>query len=286
MSRLLRSLLLGSIVGSRLAVAAFASDEGGYGVTPEDAQILLKDGNWRFVSNNAVHLQQDGYRRSFTAKNGQKPFAVILSCADSRVPPELLFDQGLGCLFVVRVAGNVARTDEVATVEYGTGHLGARLVVVMGHTMCGAVTAVVQKADVGPNVAQLVRPIVPAVERARAQNPGLTGGPLLEAAIRANVFQSVADLLRNSAELRELVAAGKVQIVGAMYYLSTGEVQFLGEHPEQTQLLGAAGTAAAAKPHDDTPASASVSAPIPAAAADSHAAPEPHAPAPRAAPHH
>lgn len=253
-----RSALLGVFIGTGLTVSAAASAPASepaagtsapvatvYGVPPEDALILLKDGNWRFVSGNAVHLQQDGFRRGFTAKNGQKPFAVLLSCADSRVPPEIVFDQGLGCLFVIRVAGNVARTDEIATVEYGTGHLGARLVVVMGHSMCGAVTAVMNKAEVGPNVAQLVRPIVPAVDRARAQNPGLAGNPLLEAAIRANVFQSMGDLLRHSAELRELVAAGKVQVVGAMYYLSTGEVQFLGEHPEQAQLLGSAAPAAA-----------------------------------------
>lgn len=276
MSRIFRSALLGVLIGTGWAVPAFASVDPApaYGVTPEDALILLKDGNWRFVSGNAVHLQQDGFRRGFTAKNGQKPFAVLLSCSDSRVPPEIVFDQGLGCLFTIRVAGNVARTDETATVEYGTGHLGASLVVVMGHSMCGAVTAVLNKADVGPNVAQLVRPIAPAVERAKAQNPGLAGNPLLEAAIRTNVFQSMADLLRNSAELRELVAAGKVQVVGAMYFLSTGEVQFLGEHPEQTQLLGNAATSAA--PEAAHGPAAPTPTPTPKAAEPEHAAPAGH----------
>lgn len=267
LSRRLAALLLGAAL---TIPAGLRASEETAGVSPEDGLILLKDGNWRFVSGNAVHLQQDGYRRSFTARNGQKPFAVVLSCADSRVPPEIVFDQGLGCLFVIRVAGNVARTDEVATVEYGAGHLGAKLIVVMGHSMCGAVTAVVQKAEVGPNVAQLVRPIGPAVDRARSENPGVTGGPLIEAAIRTNVFQSIADLFGQSAEIRELVAEGKVKVVGAMYFLSTGEVQFYGEHPEQARLLGTAAPATAPAGPVLAPAAtppAPVSAPVPAPAA-------------------
>jgi carbonic anhydrase len=196
-------------------------------VPPDDALLLLRDGNRRFVAGEAVHFQQDALRRSDTANNGQKPFAVILTCSDSRVPPELIFDQGIGCLFVIRVAGNVARTDEVATVEYGVGHLGARLVVVLGHTRCGAVTAVVEEAHVGPNLAQLVEPIGPAVTRARHENPGKRGAPLVDAAIHANVEQAMGDLLRQSSELSLAVAHGQARVVGALYDLESGEVKVL-----------------------------------------------------------
>ncbi|HLP00380.1 MAG TPA: carbonic anhydrase [Opitutaceae bacterium] len=213
-----------------LAATAFAlraNPSPGRAVPAEDALRLLLDGNRRFVAGQAVHFQQDALRRHVTAVEGQKPFAVVLTCSDSRVPPELLFDQGIGCLFVVRVAGNVARTDEVATVEYGVGHLGARLVLVLGHTRCGAVTAVVEEAHVGPNLAQLVGPVAPAAARARAANPGLHGAPLVEAAVRANVEQAIADLTRLSPELAHAVELGETRLVGAIYDLETGEVQLL-----------------------------------------------------------
>ncbi len=209
------------------ATTAAASHEPTRSVPPDDALLLLRDGNRRFVADQSVHFQQDALRRSDIALNGQKPFTVILTCSDSRVPPELIFDQGLGCLFVIRVAGNVAQTDEVATVEYGVGHLGARLVVVLGHTRCGAVTAVVDEAHVGPNLAKLVAPIVPAATRARSENPGKRGAPLVAAAIRANIEQAMGDLLRLSPEISLAVANGEARLVGALYDLESGEVQFL-----------------------------------------------------------
>ncbi|MFT3829565.1 MAG: carbonic anhydrase [Opitutaceae bacterium] len=209
------------------ALALRANPPAAREVPAEDALLLLLDGNRRFVAGEAVHFQQDALRRHVTAQEGQKPFAVVLTCSDSRVPPELVFDQGIGCLFVVRVAGNVARTDEVATVEYGVGHLGARLVLVLGHTRCGAVTAVVEAAHVGPNLAQLVEPIAPAAARARVAHPELSGAPLVEAAVRANVEQTIADLLRLSPELAHAVELGGTRLVGAIYDLETGAVQLL-----------------------------------------------------------
>ncbi len=210
-----------------LAATALAAHDPEGGVPPDDALLPLRAGNRRFVAGEAVHFQQDALRRSETAQNGQKPFAVILTCADSRVPPELIFDQGIGSLFVIRVAGNVAQTDEVATAEYGVGHLGARLIVVLGHTRCGAVTAVVDEAHVGPNLAQLVKPIVPAAARARVENPGVRGAPLIAAAIRANVEQAMADLLRLSPELSAAVAYGQAKLLGAIYDIESGEVKIL-----------------------------------------------------------
>ncbi len=255
----LRSFLAGLLAAS-VALPAFAFNDPSAGVPPDDALLLLRDGNRRFVAGESVHFQQDARRRRETAANGQKPFAIVLTCSDSRVPPELLFDQGIGCLFVIRVAGNVAQTDEVATVEYGVGHLGARLIVVLGHTKCGAVTAVVDEAHVGPNLAQLVKPIVPAADRARSDNPGLSGAPLVAAAIRANVEQAMEDLRRLSPEIAAAVSFGRTRLVGALYDIETGEVTWL----ERTT------PPPAADPHE-------------AATADPHTAP---APSPAAPAHH
>jgi carbonic anhydrase len=151
----------------------------------------------------------------------------------------MLFDQGIGDLFVIRVAGNVADVDEIGTLEYGVEHLHTPLVVVMGHSKCGAVTAVVQHAHVSKNIERLVDNIVPAVESVKVSLPGAKGDTLVNAAIDANVLQSIADLLVRSPDARELVAAGKAKVVGAVYDIHTGSVRWLGEHPHQSQLLQA-----------------------------------------------
>jgi len=201
---------------------------------PEEALARLKEGNARYVSGNATHPDQSiAYRKDLA--NGQTPFAAILSCSDSRVPPEIIFDQGLGDLFSIRVAGNVADTDEIGTIEYGVGHLNTPLLVVLGHTKCGAVTAVVTGAEVHGSVQKLVEHIVPAVTKAKSV--GATGDQLVEAAIVNNVWNSIADLLKRSPEAKDLVAKGKLQVVGAVYNLETGEVKWIGEHPEQKELL-------------------------------------------------
>ncbi len=223
----LRRSLARLLACSALAAASASPSFGPVrSIPPDDARLLLRDGNRRFAAGEAVHFQQDAARRRETATNGQKPFAVILTCSDSRVPPELIFDQGLGCLFVIRVAGNVAQTDEIASIEYAVGHLGARLIVVLGHTRCGAVTAVVEEAHVGPNLAQLIKPIIPAVARARSENPGVRGEPLVAAAIRANIEQAMADVRQRSAEIAAALIQGNVRILGATYDLESGEVIF------------------------------------------------------------
>lgn len=206
-------------------------------VTADAALERLLQGNDRFVSNTSEHARADQARRCDTSANGQHPFAVVLACADSRVPVELLFDQGIGDLFTVRVAGNVADVDEIGTVEYGVGHLGAPLIVVLGHGKCGAVTAVANDAKLPPNIAKLVDNIKPAAERVKRENPNLKGDALVAASIRANVFQSIEDMLTHSDEIRELVAQGKVKVVGGVYDIHGGTVQWLGPHPNQSQLL-------------------------------------------------
>lgn len=239
-----------------LPLVGFASGDMNEGIPPDDVLLLLRDGNRRFVAGEPANFQRDALRRIDTARNGQKPFAVILTCSDSRVPPELIFDQGIGSLFVIRVAGNVAQVDEVATIEYGVGHLGARLVVVLGHTRCGAVTAVVEEAHVGPNLAQLVKPIVPAAAQAKSNNPGMRGAPLVAAAIRANVEQAIDDLRRLSPEIAFAVSHGKARVVGGLYDIETGEVEFFER----------ATPAASVPDHAPAPAAPDGAAPAPKAA--------------------
>lgn len=219
------------------ALAALASS-GGPLVTADEALNKLMEGNLRVVSGATVQPHQDAARRQELANHGQHPFATILACSDSRVPPELIFDQGLGDVFTVRVAGNVAATDEIGSIEYAADHLGTRLIVVLGHTHCGAVTAVVKNEPVTPNIEKLVAPILPAVAGVRQRFATASPDELLAKAVEANVWQAVADLYANSPLLHKMAAQDKVKIVGAIYDLDSGKVRFLGEHPNKNLLLG------------------------------------------------
>ena len=202
--------------------------------TPDQALKYLKDGNARYTTGKSQGPRRDAKRRAETVSGGQHPFAIVLSCADSREPVEILFDQGIGDLFVVRVAGNVADVDELGTMEYGADHLGAPLIVVLGHTKCGAVTAVVKGEHVHGNIPHLVDNIVPAANK--VADKGITGDSAIPEAIKANVMQSIEDTFKNSDILRERFTAGKLKIVGAVYDLEKGTVEWLGEHPDQGKL--------------------------------------------------
>jgi carbonic anhydrase len=255
-------------------------------IAPSALDVLdrLKEGNARYVAGELTLPNLSAERRCDTSTAGQHPLATILSCADSRVPPEFIFDAGIGELFVIRVAGNVADTDEIGTAEYGAGHLHTPLIVVMGHGKCGAVTAVVNGADVGGSIPKLVDNIIPAANEAKKQ--GYTGDRLIKAAIAANVRQSQADLLTKSAEIRELVESGKVMLVGAVYDLHNGTIQWLGEHPQQLALLEGKFEPQAELTHEDPLAGAVASAddvgahgaaPVTKAPAKEPAAPKPAA---------
>lgn len=241
------------------AVAPHAIDS----LSPDEALHRLVAGNERFVSHTAHRSHQDQARRCETFTGGQHPIAAVLACADSRAPVELLFDQGIGDLFVIRVAGNVADEDEIGTIEYGTGHLNVPLVVVLGHSKCGAVTAVVENAPVSGHIAKLVDNIVPAVESVRKAMPSLHGEALVQGSIDANVLQSMQDLLSRSGEVRHLVGSKKLKVVGAVYDLHNGTIRWLGEHPRQADLLGAA--------HADTPGKHEPSHAAPTASSPGHA---------------
>jgi carbonic anhydrase len=223
-----------------LAAPVLASG-GGPAASPDEALKMLKDGNARYLEGKATHPHQDAARRGLTAGQGQHPFATLLSCSDSRVPVELIFDQGLGDLFVVRVAGNVAAGDEIGSIEYAVDHLSTPLVVVLGHGQCGAVTAVVEGTKLPGSIGALVAPIKPAVDKAKADNPGAAKEALVSAAVKENVFQAMEDLLQKSSVIKTYVKAGKVKLLGALYELDTGQVQWLGPHPNQEKLLGGKG---------------------------------------------
>jgi carbonic anhydrase len=191
---------------------------------PQDAIARLKAGNRLFVETPDLPLPVSAIRRRELA-TGQAPFAAVLSCADSRVPPEVVFHVGLGDLFVVRAAGHVTDRSVLASLEYAVEHLHVPLVVVMGHESCGAVKAAIDtpaSESLGPNLDYLLKSIRPAVTATRSAPEASR----LRAAILENVEDSVNDLLEGSAILRRAAESGTLQLVGAYYELGTGRVYF------------------------------------------------------------
>ncbi|MBM3271573.1 MAG: carbonic anhydrase [Candidatus Sericytochromatia bacterium] len=185
----------------------------------------MLEGNKRYLSAAFIHPENLAERRTDLAK-GQQPFAVILGCADSRVPPEFVFDQGLGDLFVVRVAGNVVDPHVLGSIEYAVEHLGSPLIVVLGHERCGAVKAAVAGGDPGGHIGSLVTAIAPAVKQARASHPP-DADALLDRAIKANVHQVAVEMGRTSPILAAFLKAKRLAIRGARYDLDTGVVELV-----------------------------------------------------------
>ena len=236
--------------------------------TADEVLTALKEGNARFVAGTPQH-PHSGIDRVIETSAGQTPMATVIGCSDSRVALERLFDRGIGDLFVVRVAGNVADTDEIGSAEYGTGHLHTPLMIILGHTKCGAVSAVASGAVVHGSIPSLVDNIIPAVERARQANPGVSDKDLVLFAIRENVLESIASTLTHSEEIRDLVTEGKLRVVGAVYDIETGIVDWLGEHPAQSALLTPAATSVAHASDDHAATAPSHAA---ASASSSHSA--------------
>jgi carbonic anhydrase len=194
-------------------------------VTSDLALAELKLGNAHHVEHRYQHPHQTAEReRQLTA--GQNPHAEILSCSDSRLPPELIFDQGLGDLFVIRVAGNVAGDVELGSLEYGAEHLHIPLLVVLGHQHCGAVTAAVQGGEAEGHISALIALLRPTVEKSR----GLPGDAV-ENAVKVNVEMVVKQLRTSTPILATLVSEGKLKVVGAVYSLDTGKVTWLPDSP-------------------------------------------------------
>jgi carbonic anhydrase len=200
--------------------------------TAQEALEALQAGNRRFVAD--VHSRATGTDRARRAEllAGQEPFAIILGCSDSRVPAEIVFDQGLGALFVIRVAGNIVAPSQVGSVEFAVERFGTRLVVVLGHTNCGAILATLEElerpGDSGwTNVGAIVSRIRPCVEPLREVDPPLAREVLLRAAMRANIRASVNQLRHGSRALEPAINSGDVIVVGAEYSLETGVVTWL-----------------------------------------------------------
>jgi carbonic anhydrase len=189
-------------------------------VEPDAAVAKLQAGNKRFVENADSSSKPTSSRRLATAQ-AQHPFAIIVGCSDSRTPPEMIFDQNIGDLFVVRTAGNLADDFALGSIEYAVEHLGARLIVVLGHSRCGAVLAAVESASAPGHVGAIVRDIRPSVEAVQAE-----GGDVLANAIRSNINR-VAKRINEKAELGPL--ASSVRVVEAYYDLDTGKVIWLKE---------------------------------------------------------
>jgi len=217
-------------------------------IAPNEAIALLTDGNERFVTGQQHYPNQDQSRRNLTSSKGQHPFATVISCSDSRVPVEILFDRGIGDIFVVRVAGNVVDIDEAGSIEYGVDHLETPVLVVLGHTHCGAVTAVAAKAKLHGKIPPLVDNIIPAVLKAQEEHPHLKGEALIEEAVKYNVWQAIEDLFKTSPISVGRIKYGKLKVVGAIYDIKTGKVSWLGEHPNQKTLLAEYGASTVTHP--------------------------------------
>ncbi|MEE9349941.1 MAG: carbonic anhydrase [Flavobacteriaceae bacterium] len=179
----------------------------------------LKEGNERFVKDLLDGKLQDSSRRN-SLVGGQEPYAIILGCADSRVVPELAFDTGLGELFTVRVAGNIANTSSIASIEYAVAHCGTKLIVVLGHQSCGAVTASVTGGDNGANLNHLLEHIKPAIKKSKKEAS-------INEVVKINAELTAIELLDKSSIIKDAVDSGEVKIVSAYYHLNTGEVEFL-----------------------------------------------------------
>ena len=199
-------------------------------ISAPEALERLRDGNRRFAAGTSNRNETDVLAHLAELQSGQTPFAIVLACSDSRVPVEMVFDQGLGDLFVIRVAGNVVAPSQVGSVEYAAAQLGTKLVVVLGHSNCGAVDATLkelrrEQEHRSPNLRAIVDRIRPAIEPLIDAE----GHVDLQEAVVANVRQSVARLKNGSLILEQLIESGELTVVGAEYSIESGEVKLLSD---------------------------------------------------------
>ena len=198
-------------------------------VSATEALERLKDGNRRFVGNASVYRDTADQSHGPQLAGGQSPFAIVLACSDSRVPPELVFDQGFGDLFVIRVAGNIVAPSQIGSAEFAAQHFGTKLIVVLGHSDCGAVVAALkglalEESHRSPNLRAILDRMRPAVEPVLADRAAL-----VYHAVRANIRASVEQLAHCSSILEQLIDRGELSIIGAEYTIETGRVEFLHE---------------------------------------------------------
>jgi len=203
---------------------------------PDEVISILKNGNQRFTNGKSIHPNIHSARLVQAETENQKhhAYATVLTCSDSRVPVEIIFDAGIMDLFIVRVAGNVCNVDEAGSIEYGLAHVHTPVLVVLGHTQCGAVTAVTHALQgkghaLERNIVPLVANIKHAVQKSMKNHPEKKGDKIIPYAIKENVWQVIQDLFMISPATRNLVKANKVKVIGAIYDVGTGQVNWLPE---------------------------------------------------------
>ena len=197
-------------------------------ITPAVAMDILKEGNKRFVNN--LKINRNLLQQANETSDGQHPFAVILSCIDSRTSAELIFDQGLGDIFSVRIAGNIINEDILGSMEFGCKAAGAKIIVVLGHTKCGAIKGACDHVEMG-NLTGLLSKIQPAVddEKTETENRSSANSEFVEKVSKINVKRTVQEVMKRSPILKEMIDAGSLGIVGGTHDISTGEVIFYSE---------------------------------------------------------
>ena len=200
-----------------------------------DALERLREGNHRFVSDEVSEEAQASREHRAGAAEPQNPFAIILACSDSRVPTELIFDQGIGDLFVIRVAGNIVAPSQIGSIEYAAKQFGTPLVVVLGHSNCGAIIATLQELALkeshrSPNLRAIVDRIRPAVEPVIGDQLNVDDEAIVTRSVRANIRASVEQLQHGSQILEQLIGANELRIVGAEYSIETGCIEFFEDH--------------------------------------------------------
>ena len=206
-------------------------------ISASDALERLREGNRRFVSDVRGSAARVTQTRRIELAEGQEPFAIILGCSDSRVPAEIVFDQGLGDLFVIRVAGNIVASSQIGSVEFAAERFGTPLVVVLGHSRCGAVLATLEelmrpREKQSRNLRSIVDRIRPSVEGLLATQLSHDSEALVRQAVRANIRASANHVRHGSEVLEELIEKGRVRVVGAEYSLETGVVDFFDGVPD------------------------------------------------------
>lgn len=200
-------------------------------ISPLDALQRLRDGNRRFVNDEVSEEALASREHKAGAATPQNPFAIILACSDSRVPTELIFDQGIGDLFVIRVAGNIVAPSQIGSIEFAAQQFRTRLVVVLGHSNCGAIIATLKElskqASVrSPNLRAIVDRVRPALEPVLKGDSDIDDAGFINTCIRANVEASVEQLRHGSLILEQLIEAGDLHVVGAEYSIETGHIEF------------------------------------------------------------
>ena len=191
-------------------------------LSADEALKKLKQGNKRFVQLHQKHPDESGKRRKEMLK-GQRPFVIVLSCSDSRVPPELIFDQGLGDIFEIRNAGNVLNPHVIGSIEYAVMHCGVKLIVIMGHQDCGAINATLSGVSETKYIQALEDSIQPAVENCKAKGLEINSDNV----VKAHVMQDIEELMEQDLELVQYMKKHNVKIVPAYYHLDSGKVDFL-----------------------------------------------------------